>query len=192
MRMEILVIGDTHVPDRAEEIPKNIRRYIESRSFDAVVSTGDLTGREILEYLQSLGSELHVVQGNMDWLPLPEHEILELPTNPPTRCGVIHGDQVYPRGNVRQLYMIAQDLGVRVLISGHTHKPSTKLFQGVLLLNPGSATGAPSGAGAPAAPSFIVLRVESECFEVRLFTLENDVLRTRTLRIPLERLGVKA
>ena len=40
----------------------------------------------------------------------------------------------------QQLYYIAKELGVDVLISGHTHQPMVEKIDDVILLNPGSPT----------------------------------------------------
>ncbi len=169
--MRVLVIGDTHIPRRAASLPKQVSEFIESQSYDFVVCTGDLTGEEVLNYLKGLGERLSVVRGNMDHLNLPEYEILELDE---IVAGVIHGDQVYPRGNREQLIKVARKLGVDVLISGHTHSPDVYL-KGVLLLNPGSATGVWSGGNASLKPSFMVLSVEGRSIGVELYELEKDL-----------------
>jgi len=162
------VLGDTHIPRRASWIPKEIVRFIESKVFDAVVCTGDLTDEKVLNYLKGLGKEFYVVEGNMDHLPLPQKQEL---TVDDVKIGVVHGHQVYPRGNRKQLKEIAIDMGVDLLISGHTHSPDV-YFDEVLLLNPGSATGVWGGGGGSLKPSFMVLEITGREVVVRLYELE--------------------
>ena len=53
--------------------------------------------------------------------------------------GLNHGE-VYPRGDTQQLKYIGLELGVDVLITGHTHWAFVKEVDNILLLNPGSPT----------------------------------------------------
>ncbi len=172
--MKILIIGDTHIPSRARWLPKKINDYLSSKSFDLVLCTGDLTDRKVLDYLEGLG-DVVAVAGNMDHLPLPEYQTFKAEG---LRFGLIHGHQVYPRGDVNQLKMIAHELGVDVLIHGHTHSADVRHDE-ILLLNPGSATGVWSGGKASLIPSFIVAEVEGARVVVRLFELREGRLMER-------------
>jgi putative phosphoesterase len=169
--MKVLVIGDTHIPSRAEWLPKAIDDFVTSQRFDIVICTGDLTDRKVLEYLRRLGDELIVVGGNMDHLPLPESQTLKIED---IKVGVIHGHQVYPRGDRRLLTEIADRLGVDLLLHGHTHTPDV-YFKDVLLLNPGSATGVWSGGGGSLIPSFMVLEFEGSTVNVKLYELKKKL-----------------
>ncbi len=171
--MEILIMGDTHIPNRAKWLPKKIDEFLSSKRFDVVMCTGDLTDRRVLEYLRGLGDRIFVVSGNMDHLPLPEKQVVKLED---LRFGIVHGHQVYPRGDVRQLTEIAHDLGVDVLVHGHTHSADV-YFGEVLLLNPGSATGVWSGGRASLVPSFIIANVEGREVDVSLFELREGSLK---------------
>jgi len=167
--MNILVIGDTHIPDRASWLPDEVSAFIESKEFDIIVCTGDLTDRSVLKYFKGL-AELVAVRGNMDYLNLPNYELVEMGS---IKAGVIHGSQVRPRGNRRQLAEMARKLDVDVLISGHTH--SAHIYRDeVLLLNPGSATGA-WGGGGMFNPSFMLLKVEESKVGVELYELKHDI-----------------
>ncbi len=153
--MKVLVISDTHIPERALRIPNQILSF--ARDVDLIVHAGDLTDESVLNELKSFG-EVIAVRGNMDFLHLPRHETFEIRK---VSFGVFHGHGIYPRGNRKQLTEIALELGVDVLITGHTHSPD--IYGGeVLILNPGSATGAWGGSGGSGVPSFIVLNVEEE------------------------------
>lgn len=169
--MRLLVLGDTHIPRRASRIPQEFEEMFKELDYEAVVCTGDLTDRRVLSYLQNLGM-VYAVRGNMDFLPLPETHIIEAEV----KIGLLHGDQVYPRGDREQLQEIAAEMGVKVLISGHTHKPD--IFKGkAVLLNPGSATGVWGGGGGAEYPSFMHVDVSKGGVKGKFFKLyKNEVL----------------
>ncbi|MBS7643670.1 YfcE family phosphodiesterase [Candidatus Bathyarchaeota archaeon] len=175
--MRLLIIGDTHIPERASKIPQLILDTIKQNNFDFVLSTGDLTHEGVLEYLKKLGKEVRAVRGNMDYLRFPKIEKLKVES---IIIGLIHGDQVFPRGDVSQLTEIATEMNVDVLISGHTHRLSVdevKLNKKkILLLNPGSATGVWGGGPASYVPSFIIIEVENERKTVHAYELINSKL----------------
>ncbi len=157
--MRILVIGDTHVPDRADEIPTPIKEFIR-QGYDILVFTGDATTKEILSEITKMsGADIvYAVRGNMDYLKLPLQEVF---TVKGIKFGVIHGHGVYPRGDRKKLEEMAVKMGVDVLISGHTHRYD--VYEGkVILLNPGSATGVWSGGNASMIPSAMCVEVDEK------------------------------
>ncbi|ADM27100.1 phosphodiesterase, MJ0936 family [Ignisphaera aggregans DSM 17230] len=169
----ILVMSDSHIPDRAFEIPSKIRLFIEREKYDIVVHAGDFTDYKVIEYVRTLGKETYMVQGNMDYIDLPEKEIFDAYG---INIGVIHGDQVYPRGNISKLSRIAKELNARILISGHTHTPNIAFDSGILHLNPGSITGVWGGGGGSMTPTFIVLTISSDGHvTIDIYALEDDL-----------------
>ncbi len=172
----IVVISDTHIPDRALKIPNEIVPFL--KRAELIIHAGDLTGENVLRKLKSFGETI-VVRGNMDYLPLPREERFEVGD---LTFGVYHGHGIYPRGDRKQLSEVALDMGVDVLITGHTHKPD--VYRGeVLILNPGSATGAWGGGGGSGVPSFMVLEVERRSVRVDLYELGE---RTKVRRFRFE------
>lgn len=170
-RKTLLVISDSHIPERAFRIDEHILSFIRSRNYDIVVHAGDLVDEGVLEQIKGFGSEYYVVQGNMDYLNLPEQERFKVYN---VNIGVIHGDQVRPRGNIKALTAIAKDLEVDILISGHTHSPFIVFDPaGVLHINPGSVTGAWGGGGGSFTPSFIEIEMlkEEGIAYIRLYEL---------------------
>ncbi len=168
---KMLIIGDTHIPERAERISLEIEKYLRNHEFNLVLCTGDLTSAKILSFLESI-AKTYCVLGNMDDLDLPSEikfRINEL------KIGIIHGDQIYPRGDERKLLNKAIENDLDVIISGHTHRLSIKEKKihnkKVLLLNPGSATGVWSGGNASFIPSFIDITVSNEKIEGRALEL---------------------
>ncbi|RLI84344.1 MAG: YfcE family phosphodiesterase [Archaeoglobales archaeon] len=164
----IVVLSDTHIPERALRIPYEIEPFLKEANL--IVHAGDLTDKKVLDDLMSFGRVL-VVRGNMDYLSLPRYEKFKAGD---LKFGVFHGHGIYPRGDRRQLTDFALDLDVDVLITGHTHSPD--VYKGeVLILNPGSATGAWGGGGGSGIPSFMVLKVEGNLINVDLYEIREKV-----------------
>ncbi|MHC1635293.1 MAG: YfcE family phosphodiesterase, partial [Candidatus Methanospirareceae archaeon] len=171
--VRILVIGDTHIPSRAPGIEERLVEKIREEEPDYVFCTGDLTDEKLISFYESIG-KLYLVAGNMDYIDAKKEEKVEIKG---IRIGLIHGDEIYPRGDVEKLSRIAKKLDVDILISGHTHKPMIKEKEvggkEVLLLNPGSATGAWGGGGGTGIPSVMFLDIEEgKKVKIRLVQLK--------------------
>ena len=179
----IAVLGDFHIPTRAYEIPPIISSFIRDRKPEIILCTGDLVEGYVLDYLKELADEVKVVEGNMDRIRLPRSRILNVEN---LKIGLIHGHQVFPRGNVHRLTQLAIRMKVDVLISGHTHSPFIKCVNnrehGILLLNPGSATGVWSGSGGSMIPSFMLLRVDQDKITVSLYEKYDTLKLSRVMR----------
>jgi len=134
--MLIGLISDTHIPERAEEIPIAILEAF--KDVELIIHGGDLTSIEVKEELEKIAPVL-AVQGNMDRVYNIDLPKSLTKTIEGVKIGVNHGE-VYPRGDTQQLYYIAKELGVKVLISGHSHQAAIEQVDDVLLLNPGSPT----------------------------------------------------
>lgn len=185
--MKILIIGDSHIPSRTTKIPDEICSKIKELTklelFNYTFFTGDLIKYpELIEFLNSkTAKDVFIVVGNMDYFEgnrnLPVYQELNLPLGKVyLKIGLIHGAQIEPRGDRMQLEDLAIEKGDQILISGHTHKEDVFLTEkGILLLNPGSSTGAWSFI-ASGVPSFIVLFVEDKSKEISasLFQLDRN------------------
>lgn len=132
--MLIGLISDTHIPDRAKEIPQKV---IDSfKDVELILHAGDLTSPEVIEELEKIALVM-AVQGNMDrmnGIKLPKARIIEVEE---LRIGLVHGE-VYPRADTQQLLYLARELNADILVSGHSHQPKIEQIENVLLLNPGS------------------------------------------------------
>ncbi|MDZ4170530.1 MAG: metallophosphoesterase [Methanobacteriaceae archaeon] len=134
--MLIGVISDTHIPERALEIPSNVFDIFED--VEMIFHTGDLTSLDVKKSLEKI-APVYCVQGNMDrynGLKFPRSKVVEIEG---VKIGLNHGE-VYPRGDTQQLKYIALEIGVKILITGHTHQAFIKELGDILLLNPGSPT----------------------------------------------------
>ncbi len=180
--MKILVLSDAHIHDRADEIPEPLMKIIDQeKPFDVAVYAGDFTDEDVYRWFKTLGRRTYEVQGNMDYLDLPEEATFVIPILN-IKVGVVHGHQVRPRGNIVQLTEIARRMGAQILISGHTHSPLVRVFENVLHLNPGSATGAWGGGGGTGKPSMIIMRASDYGVEVVLYELERGQVKTSLFR----------
>lgn len=98
---------------------------------DHIIHGGDIGSADILAQLAAL-APLTVVRGNNDtgaWAAgLPETARLRL-----------GGVAVYAIHDLKQLAIDPAGAGVRVVVAGHSHKPSVAERDGVLFVNPGSA-----------------------------------------------------
>jgi putative phosphoesterase len=150
--MRIGLISDTHGLLRPEAVD-----YLAGS--DHIVHAGDIGGPELLERLAGI-APLTVVRGNNDtaaWArTIPETARLEM-----------GGVSVYVIHDIKELDIEPAAVGVRVVVSGHSHKPACLERDGVLYVNPGSAGRRrftlPIAAGE--------LLVEGGQVEVRLVTL---------------------
>ena len=174
----ILCIGDSHIPNRAKDLPEKIydklNELSETEPFDFTLFTGDLIEfPEFINYLDSITKEnLFMVMGNMDYhygnrdAPIYQQVVINFEDNERIVVGLTHGTQISPRGDHMQLEILAIKRNYNILISGHTHKEEISLTEeGILLINPGSVTGAWSFV-ASRLPSFIELNINEKNKEI--------------------------
>ena len=153
--VRILITGDSHIPRRASTVPdeiyREINKLIGSNRFDYAFFTGDLIkAPKLMDFLNNISkNKVFKVIGNMDYyggnknLPQSQNLLIKLTEVSSISIGLIHGHQVHPRGDHSQLEFIALENNYDILVSGHTHKEEVYLTrEGILLLNPGSITGA--------------------------------------------------
>jgi vacuolar protein sorting-associated protein 29 len=93
------------------------------------------------------------------------------------KIGLIHGHQIIPWADEEALENKARDLGVQLLISGHSHELKTSKQKGVNFINPGSMTGAYSALKANAVPSFMILEFKSNEIVVYEYSLVEGELK---------------
>ena len=118
------LISDTHGLLRPEALA-----FL--RGCDAIVHGGDIGHAGILDALAAL-APVTAVRGNNDSGVWAQH-ILE------TEMLQVGSLLLYAIHDLAQLDIDPQAAGVRVVISGHSHKPKIEQRNGVLYVNPGSA-----------------------------------------------------
>ncbi|MDN6883999.1 metallophosphoesterase family protein [Variovorax sp. CAN2819] len=118
------LISDTHGLMRPEAIA-----FLQGSDF--IVHGGDIGNAGILEALAAI-APLTAVRGNNDREPwadaIAETELVKF--------GGVH---LYAIHDLAQLDIDPPAAGVRVVVSGHSHKPKVEERGGVLYINPGSA-----------------------------------------------------
>ncbi|GEM_PF-1447081 len=152
----IVAAGDFHVPHRADGIPNGFYKAIERIRPGYLVLTGDYTEKRVYEEVVARVKEIvpniviAAVRGNMDtFKDLPTEDFIDLSGG--RILGVIHGHQIFPRGDTTKLYKFAEKRGRTILIHGHTHTFSVEVpiivgsKKHILLVNPGTLTGARGG-----------------------------------------------
>jgi putative phosphoesterase len=122
--MLIGVISDTHGVLRAEAVAA-------LRGSDLIIHAGDVGDPTILGELRKL-APVRAIRGNIDTQPwakeLPETDVVE-----------IAGLLIYVLHDGKTLDLNPRAAGFAAVISGHSHKPSSEVRDGVLYFNPGSA-----------------------------------------------------
>lgn len=118
------VISDTHGLLRHEAL-----RILKTSSL--IIHAGDIGKPGILEKLREL-APVAAVRGNMDsgeWVHgIPRKETIE-----------IDDGSLYILHDIGRLDIDPSVAGIKAVISGHSHRPSIRMHNGVLYLNPGSA-----------------------------------------------------
>ena len=184
--IKLLAIGDSHLPRRAKSIPdqiiKKLEKLVEIEKFDYTFFTGDVVNApKFMNFLNLITKKnLFVVIGNMDYYggnrdaPVYRSLNISMGNNDNLIVGLTHGHQVSPRGDRSQLELIAIEKSFNILISGHTHKEEIFLQKDILLLNPGSVTGAWSFI-ASGNPSFITLSIIEKTGEINVVLYQYDI-----------------
>jgi len=156
--MKIGVFGDSHIPDRANEIPEKIKT--ELYNCDFIICTGDLTGEDVIDFIKDSGKDFKIVRGNMDHLNLQRVEQVKLEGK---NIVVTHSDNIHPRGDKSQLVEIAKRYEADLLAYGHTHHQELWKKDGIIFLNPGSST----GQGADGESHCAVVEIKNNSINVR-------------------------
>ncbi|XP_064392692.1 vacuolar protein sorting-associated protein 29-like [Halichondria panicea] len=169
----VLIIGDFHIPHRANAIPQQFKKLLVPGKIQHILCTGNLCSKETLDYLKTLASDVHVTRGDFDEIStLPEQKVL---TVGQFRIGLTHGHQVVPWGDIESLGIVQRQLDVDILISGHTHKFEAVESEGKFFVNPGSATGAYNALDIDVVPSFLLMDIQGPNMVLYVYQLQKDV-----------------
>lgn len=173
--MLIGVISDTHIPERASKIPEKVFDIF--KDVDMILHAGDLVSCDVLDELEKI-APTKCAQGNIDrtcGIKLPKSVVFEVEG---VKIGLNHG-QVYPRGDTQQLKYIAMELGVEILITGHTHWSFITELEDILLLNPGSPT-----VPRLSDPSVMLLKIENKKVDVEIIKIGKPVCKALNFQKP--------
>ena len=132
--MKIGVISDTHLTRDHRGLADAIERHF--KDTDLILHAGDVVDPQALEVFA--GRKLVLVAGNMDSQAIRDAAPVKriIPAGRFT-IGLIHGWGA-PDGIEERL--IKEFDAIDVLVYGHTHHASSRIKNGVLFFNPGSAT----------------------------------------------------
>lgn len=122
--IRIGVISDTHGLIRMPALAA-------LRGVAHIIHAGDIGKPEVLQALQAL-APVSAVRGNND-----QHAWAD--TIPDSLTVEFEGHSVFVLHDLKELKADPIREGWRVVISGHSHRPSVREEAGVLYLNPGSA-----------------------------------------------------
>lgn len=126
------VISDTHgkLDPRVFSLFKGVR---------GVLHAGDICGTEILEALGKLGP-VYAVYGNNDDAPLTTRlPRVGIWTIAGQKVMVVH-ELLKPDEPLAKVRQVIEAERPRVVVFGHSHRPTAEELSGVLYLNPGSPT----------------------------------------------------
>ncbi|WIA38202.1 hypothetical protein OEZ86_001550 [Tetradesmus obliquus] len=175
----VLCIGDIHIPHRATDIPAKFRELLKPGKIHHVLCTGNLCSKSMLEFLRGICSDVKVVQGDFDDFQSPEHLVVELAG---FKVGVCHGHQVVPWGDREALAILQRQMGADILVTGHTHEFKAAVYEELLQVNPGSATGAYSAISQEAVqPSFVLMDLEGGKATIYVYQLVDGEVKVEKI-----------
>jgi putative phosphoesterase len=135
--VRLLILADTHVPNRAKDLPAEVWAAVEAA--DVVLHAGDWVDAALLDRLEARAARLVACYGNNDGpdlrARLPEVARVTLDG---VRVAVVHETGGAPG---REARAAAAYPDADLLVFGHSHIPwDTTTSTGLRLLNPGSPT----------------------------------------------------
>jgi putative phosphoesterase len=118
------IISDTHSLLRPQAIEA-------LKGVEMILHAGDIGNQQVLDTLNDIAPVV-AVRGNNDkgeWAnALPDWEVVE-----------VGNVSIYLLHDVKEIDISPSGAGFHVVVSGHSHKPSTEEHRGILYINPGSA-----------------------------------------------------
>ncbi|MCU0665872.1 MAG: metallophosphoesterase [Candidatus Omnitrophica bacterium] len=136
--IKIGVIADTHIPDRAKEIPAKIME--DFKNADMVIHAGDIVEEQVLVQLRSVCKQVYAVAGNMDSAKLQEQlKAKEVIKAGKYSIGLLHGAG-HPNQMIKYISSQFKPGEVDVVVFGHSHIPFNEKIGKTIYFNPGSAT----------------------------------------------------
>lgn len=130
--MVIAVISDTH------NNKSSITRLKESvENVDAIIFLGDGES-DLIEITKGFEGEVYAVRGNCDVSNRnPEEQIIEIKG---VRIFMCHGHRYSVKYGYNSIFYRAKELDVDIVLFGHSHLPIIEEQDGLILMNPGSAS----------------------------------------------------
>lgn len=128
--MRIAVISDTHRANKYINIAKDL-----IKDADILIHLGDNT--DDVELLSNgFKGKVYAVAGNCDFsAKYPKEEIIEVNG---VKIFYTHGDLYGVKSTINNIYYRGRELGVDIVLFGHTHIHGIERTGGMTLMNPGS------------------------------------------------------
>ena len=136
--MRIGLISDTHIPIHIEQLPPQLAKLF--AGVELILHAGDIYLTSVLDELGTLapvfaaygdGDERWGIKMQAD-LRVKKSHIIDVEG---VRIGLTHSIKL-PEASLDRIFGCLVDIAV----CGHTHEASIQTHQGVVLINPGSAT----------------------------------------------------
>lgn len=174
----VLCIGDLHIPHRTTDIPAKFRELLKPGKIHQILCTGNLCTKSTLEFLKGICGDVRVVQGDFDDFESPEQLVLQIAD---FKVGVCHGHQVVPWGDKEALAILQRQMGVDILVTGHTHEFKALNNEDQLQINPGSATGAYSTFSQSTQPSFVLMDLDGSKATIYVYKLVDGEVKVEKI-----------
>lgn len=136
--MRLIAIADTHIQEGPikKQLPDDLMVLL--KEADLIIHAGDFVAKSVFDELSTI-CRIEAVHGNTDDDELkellPEQKVIEIEG---IKIGIVHQAALSIHDITGAWYM-AKEMGVDVLIFGHTHRPLIERSD-VLLICPGSPT----------------------------------------------------
>lgn len=139
--MRIAICGDTHVPSLADEVPTWVEE--ELRDADHVLFTGDFDSQGAYRRVRDVAGEAFTaVAGNADPSELELPDVVTVDLGGVTFV-LTHGTGEVETWESRVVDAVREHADEEAVgVAGHSHEVVDAEYEGVHLLNPGSATAA--------------------------------------------------
>ena len=136
--MLIGLISDTHIPFHAKELPEQLEKVF--RGVDLILHAGDIYAVSVLDELERIAPVL-AAEGDDDFHATVEDRRVkrkQILTVEGVTIWLVHERfLVWPLGSKGSPQ---HETRPDVIVFGHTHQSSLQHYQGILQINPGSAT----------------------------------------------------
>lgn len=128
--MRIAVISDTHRMTKFIHLAENL-----IKDADVLIHLGDnVEDVDILK--QNFNGEIYAVSGNCDYsAKYPKEGIVEFNG---VKIFYTHGDLYGVKSTINNIYYRGRELGVDIVLFGHTHEHGIERTNDITLMNPGS------------------------------------------------------
>lgn len=135
---KIGLIADTHVPNRAPKVQKEVFQVFRKADVDCIIHAGDITIQNVIQKLRDIAPVV-AVHGNHDEGVLRDlHPAVNSLERNGWNIGVWHNPHIVTRKD--KALDLAQRRNFDVLVVGHVHKQEHIREEGVFVVNPGSPT----------------------------------------------------